>query len=281
MRTKPQTTAIVICFAVLSMQFISCKKDTANSTIANSAESIENAAASGPVTDSSLKVGLVAWYTFNGDVLDHSGLKNNVIFNSAKATAGKSGVPRTAYLFDGASSYMQVANSKSINPLKITLYALVKPKGFYQGTCHYNRVICKGYNDYDNGRYSMGFDDQAYYNYTGCDLPVLNGKENFYGSYGNGTGATGATDLTQYVKANQWYSLVYTFDGVNSKLYVNGILVNRIIRSTSFTANTNPLFIGRNQDPGYPYYFNGVIDEIRIYKRVLNQAEVSALFSNN
>ncbi len=66
-----------------------------------------------------------------------------------------------------------------------------------------------------------------------------------------------------------------------SKLYVNGVLVNRTTQSTSFTANANPLFIGRNQDPGYPYYFKGIIDEIRIYKRVLNQAEVSALFSNN
>src|SRR5215469_2698313 len=122
MKTKIKISTITMCIAFLSTQFISCKKDNADLTAATKSQSADDAVAD---SSSSLNNGLIAWYTFNGDVLDHSGHNNNVIFNSAKPTKGKSGLPKTAYSFDGVSSYMQVANSKSLSPLKISLYALV------------------------------------------------------------------------------------------------------------------------------------------------------------
>jgi hypothetical protein len=278
MNTKIRITAITMCIAFLSTQFISCKKDNVDLTAATKSKSVDDAVAD---SSSSLNNGLIAWYTFNGDVLDHSGHNNNVIFNSAKSAKGKSGLPKTAYLFDGVSSYMQVANSTSLNPLKISLYALVKPTGFYQGVCHGNRIISKESNDYDQGKIALGFDDAAYYNYTGCNEPVQNKFENFYGVYGDGPNASGAKDVRDYVKQGQWYSIVYTYDGTNSKLYVNGVLVNKVVQSNTFNPNSNPLFIGRNQDVQYPYYFKGIIDEIRIYKRAITAKEVSELNSTN
>ncbi len=44
-----------------------------------------------------------------------------------------------------------------------------------------------------------------------------------------------------------------------------------------FTANTNDLFIGRLDASQYPFWFNGVIDEIRIYERALCETEVKVL----
>lgn len=282
MRIKTQSLAICLCLAIASMQFFSCKKDNTKIASANNDESIDNAVADTEADSSSLNNGLVAWYTFNGDILDHSGHNNNIIFNSATPAKGKSGLPRTAYRFDGISSYMQAKNKKSLNPLKISLYALVKPMGFYQGSCHGNHIISKQYSGNDNGRYYLGFDDQAYHNYAGCYDTVAYQYENFYGGYGApAAGVSGANDLTQYIKLNKWYSLVYTFDGVYSKLYVNGVLVNKVTQSTTFTPNTNPLNIGRNTDPGYPYFFNGIIDEVRIYKRALPAAQVLELYNDN
>ncbi len=279
MRTKTQTLATYLCALLITVQFFSCKKDDSSLTKPLNSETTANAI-SDSTSDSSLLRGLVAWYTFNGDVLDHSGNNNNVIFNSATPAKGKAGLAKTAYAFDGTSSYMQINNSNSINPVKISLYALVKPTGFYQGACHGNRILSKGDNDYDNGRYLLGYDDQPYYNWQGCDMPVQNNRENFYGSYGDGSNASGATYFKNYIKLNNWYSLVYTFDGVYSKLYINGNLLSKVTMSTTFNASTNPLFIGRNQDPTFPYYFKGLIDELRIYKRVLNASEVAALSNN-
>jgi hypothetical protein len=276
MRTKTQTMAICLCGCIALTQLFSCKKEDSTLNQPLTSENVSDAIVDS-TADSTLLRGLVAWYTFNGDVLDHSGNNNNVVYNSAAPAKGKGGLAKTAFAFDGVSSYMQVNNSSTINPLKITLYALVKPTGFYQGKCHGNRILSKGYNDYDKGRYLLGYDDNAYWNYQGCDAPVQNDRENFYGSYGDGSVASGAVYLNKYIKLSSWYSIVYTFDGVYSKLYVNGNLLAKVAKSTSFNANSNPLFIGRNQDPLYPYYFKGLIDEMRIYKRVLNASEVAEL----
>jgi len=84
----------------------SCNKDgviqsQAHATVANNVRAKDN---------------LVAWYTFDGDIKDHSGNGNDVTFNNAKPTAGKGGTSNTAYLFNGTSNYMSVPNSASLNP---------------------------------------------------------------------------------------------------------------------------------------------------------------------
>ena len=106
--------------------------------------------------------------------------------------------------------------------------------------------------------------------------------ENFYGTYGDAGGAAaGVNDDGEDVRLNHWYSIVYTYDGSHSKIYVNGILVSEVTKSTTFNANLNPLFLCRNEDPNYPYYFNGIVDEIRIYNRALKATEVQQLYNSN
>jgi hypothetical protein len=260
--------SVFLLLTITASAFLtSCSKEAADQSQLN-ASATDNVFA---------KANLVAWYTFNGDTKDHSGNGNNADFNSATSTTGKNGTANTAYLFDGTSSYMTVPNSASLNPSTgITIIAVVQPLGFYQGQCHSNRVICKGYNDYDNGRYTIGYDDQPSWNYQGCDQQVNPNKENFYGSYGDGQATVaGVTDIATYIKQDKWYTLAYTFDGRRSTFYVNGVAQAAALSNTTYTPNTNPLFIGRNQDPSFPYYFNGKIDEIRIYNTALTQQTIA------
>ena len=150
--------------------------------------------------------------------------------------------------------------------------------GFYQGKCHGNRILTKGYDDdHTNGRYTLGFDDQPFHNYNGCDKPVKENRENFFVRYGNsGAVATGTTD-TDYIRVEKWYTVVFTFDGSVSKLYINGQLANASTGSTLFTPTDFDLYIGRMQRPDFPHYFNGIVDEIRIYNRALSSDEVISL----
>jgi hypothetical protein len=271
MKTKNTLSFSIFSILILfvSITISSCKKDTAVQSNVNAFD----------MSDASQNANLVAWYTFDGDTKDHSGNNNDVNFNSATSTSGKDGVNNTAYLFDGSSSFMTVPNSASLNPSsEITIIAVVQPLGFYQGQCHSNRIVSKGYNDYDYGRYVIGYDDQPYWQYQGCDLKVKENKESFYGGYGDGQAtAAGITNLAIHVKKGKWYTLAYTFDGKRSKFYVNGMLQASSVIPTSFTPNSNPLFIGRNQDPSFPYYFNGKIDELRIYNVALSQRKVAQL----
>ncbi|MEP6465366.1 MAG: LamG domain-containing protein [Parafilimonas sp.] len=248
----------------------SCQKDAASS----SANSLNQS----NLVASAIDPSLVAWYKFNGDTKDYSGYHNDVIFSNAKSVRGRNGKDNNAYYFNGYSSYMEVKNSPSLNPAKaVTLVAVVYPTGFYQGECHYNRIMQKSFDDFTNGRMELAFSDQPYYNYEGCDAEVSADHETFYGSYGNSSNATGASATAYYIKPDRWYSLIYTFDGTISNLYIDGVLRATSDQPTTYTPNTDDLLIGKTLNPDFPYWFTGVIDAIRIYNRALTTQDVQNL----
>ena len=82
---------------------------------------------------------------------------------------------------------------------------------------------------------------------------------------------------TSFIQKEKWYTVIYTYDGTKSKIYVNGKLKNEATKTVTFHGNTNDLYIGRHQDPSFPYYFNGVMDEVRIYDRAVNVKEAEML----
>jgi len=222
-----------------------------------------------------LRDGLVAYYTFtNGSLKDSSGYNNDIIFNNAAKTTDRFGKANNAYLFDGSSNYMQVKNSTSLNPnSSISIMVIVKPNGFYAGACHANQLVSKGYNDYINGFYTLRFANTS----TDCSSPPDISKEYFYSAYGDYPNGAGAGIDSGFVKLGQWYNVVFTYDGHVSRLYVNGTLKDVRLRSAAFTPNTHDVFIGKHEDPSFPYYLNGVIDEVRIYNKALCDDDVKQL----
>jgi hypothetical protein len=266
---KPKLTFTALLFIIFCFTFSSCKKESNNGANELYASDVSNSI-------DNIRDNLVAWYTFNGDDLDHSGNNNNVDVNTAVPAKGIWGKSNTAYYFNGINAYMTVPNSTSLNPMKqITLVALVKPTGFYQGLCHRNTILYKAYNDDTPGKYLLAFDDMAYYNFEGCEEPVQNKFENFYGSYGDGQAtAAGARDTNTYIRPGWWYLVVYTYDGQYAKLYIDGKLVSTSETSTTFTPNDAPLYIGGELSEEFPYWFTGTIDEIRIYSKAITRQQI-------
>jgi hypothetical protein len=171
---------------------------------------------------------------------------------------------------------MRVKNSASLSPNNITLFAIVKVNGFYPGSCHGNQILGKGYPDYANGFYAMRFSDFP----NDCGDPLHTENEIFGAAYGNNDplgSATGAKTDTVKVETGQWYHLTYTYDGIQSRFYVNGELKSVQDKTVNFNANSDDLLIGKHEDPPFPYWFNGVIDEIRIYKQALSASQVKQL----
>ena len=76
--------------------------------------------------------------------------------------------------------------------------------------------------------------------------------------------------------ANQWHHLAYTWDGTTNILYLDGIQVNSTT-TTHQTAIPNSAQIGVNF--GGVSYFNGLIDDVRMYNRALTANDVMTLFS--
>ncbi len=223
--------------------------------------------------------GLVAYYNFNNGTLnDSSGYGNNIILNNnAVKAADRYGRANNAYSFNGTDNYMQVANSASLNSVskEITIMATIKINGFYGANCLTNQVIGKGWNDFINGFYALRF-----YSTVGCGNTVDTSKEVFYGSYSDNNTRASVYDQN-YIHTNTWYNVVYSCSYGQSKMYINGVLtsVYNSVSATTFSPNSQDMYIGKHGDPQYPYLFNGVIDELRIYNKELCATAIKQLYA--
>lgn len=282
--------ALYFLFLCFSVPFVSCQKTYVHDTTTITIHDTTIVKDTVTITDSvnfNLADGLVAYYNFNGGNLnDSSGHNNNIFFSNATPTVDRFGNANNAYLFDGDSSYMVVKNSSSINPTNITIYAIVKVNGFFQGQCHGNQILSKGY-PYD----IAGFYDLSFFpliNGTGgtCSPTVDTTREIFGGGFGDDfpqgydAGAAGTSSIDSVlVQKNQWYTIAYTYDGATAKFFVNGALAYSMPNphQITFTPNSYDLFIGKHENPLFPYYLNGVIDEIRIYNKAISNQEIGYL----
>lgn len=79
---------------------------------------------------------------------------------------------------------------------------------------------------------------------------------------------------TAAVPLNAWTNLASTYDGSNLRLYVNGTLVATRAGTGAIATSNLPLRIGGNSLWGE--WFNGMIDEIRLYDRSLSASEIQA-----
>jgi hypothetical protein len=91
------------------------------------------------------------------------------------------------------------------------------------------------------------------------------------------TGAAGA------IKINCWYNIVITYKRNSiSSIYINGSLMNSVATDDAaiFTPAQASLAIGTgfNVYPTVVHPTNGIIDEIRLYNRVLSQIEITNLY---
>ncbi|HET7003229.1 MAG TPA: LamG domain-containing protein, partial [Puia sp.] len=211
-----------------------------------------------------LNYGLVAYYNFNnGNLNDSSGRGNNIIFNNATLTSDRYGRAGNAYRFTGGA-YMRVPNSSTLNPSQITLMAIVRVNGFYTGQYWANEILMKGYQDQSAGVYGLRVQPVSF-DYT---KPLDTTREMFTGFYGDNANA-GIMDSSFLVHGGVWNTVVYTYDGFVCKLYVNGKLENSKTVPFGYNPSTNDLYIGKTENSIFPYYFDGAIDEIRIYSKAL------------
>ncbi len=77
---------------------------------------------------------------------------------------------------------------------------------------------------------------------------------------------------------NRWYHVAATFDGTMHHLYVDGQLAHEAQGFFKY-ARGEPIRIGAKGDDTTPKhaFFTGDLDDIRIYNRALNAAEIAAL----
>jgi len=90
------------------------------------------------------------------------------------------------------------------------------------------------------------------------------------GLYSNSTAYIGQVNPT--VPITQWNHYAWTLSGSQSLFYINGILVSTINTSNLWGTSTDTLYIGR--DSWLARYFNGKVDEFKIYNYALTQKQI-------
>lgn len=81
-------------------------------------------------------------------------------------------------------------------------------------------------------------------------------------------------------KVNAWEHVAATYDGQTMKMYLNGDKVGEKAEKFKFAGTNNlPLRIGCAKDRAR-YTFNGAIDEVVIFSRALDAAEIKAIMNS-
>lgn len=196
--------------------------------------------------------GLVAAYSFDEGIglnandssgNGHTGVLSGAIWTSA----GKFG---NALAFNGTSSWVTVNTTSLLNlTTSMTLEAWVFPTA----TTGVRDIVLKEGSNVDiYNLYAR--------NWRGLpEANVLVGGANRV--------AEGTT-----LPANGWTHIAGTYDGSMVQLFVNGVQVSSTAIAGTISTSTGPLRIGGNGLWGE--YFQGSIDEVRIYNRPLTQTEI-------
>ena len=206
--------------------------------------------------------GLVAYYPFNGSAYDASGNANDCTVDGPILSSDRFGNLESAYEFDGIDD--QINNLDGIieigNNLSISIW--FKTNNSNQSHQEIFNTI---------GHTGIGLTYNHNYNPNRLSLFVGDGT-NFWNVNGEG-------GLIENFEENIWYQVVVVKDGINYKVYVNGILDIDINVENSINYNNSLGFrigqIGSNYQ-----VFNGSLDDLAIWSRNLSVSEISGLNNN-
>ena len=199
--------------------------------------------------------GLVAAYGFDEatgpTATDSSGNGNNGSISGATWAIGKFG---TALSFDGVNDVVNVVDSASLDlttGMTIEAWVLQRATGTTWRTVAIKEQV---------GNYAYGL-----YANTGTSRPSANVV-----SGGVDRDLRGPASLP----LDTWVHATATYDAATLRLYVDGALVASVAATGSISTSTGALRIGGNTIWGE--YFQGLIDEVRIYNRALSASEIQS-----
>jgi len=206
-----------------------------------------------------LDSGLVACYPFTGNAMDSSGNGNHGTVNGAVLAMDRFGNPNSAYSFDGINDFIEITNSV-IPSKEISISFWSKANQFKS---HWVFMLVPN-NQSDRMSVVVNYSH--------------NGDTAIFWDFGNlsGNGRLGDFPLPSFVSDWEHYVCIASQSKDSMIIYRDGVLQKGVNYSDIVNDTSRTLRIGSGDNIGY---FNGLIDDIRIYNRALTIAEMQALYN--
>ena len=214
---------------------------------------------------------LVAYWPLNGNVNDESGNNlNGAIYGDPHYVTGVSG---QALDFDGIDDYMKISDDEEFTLSDFTISAWIKWEGDPDAQGSW-AIVSNWANGYSSEHYGLRMG-------TISASPDHNHGV-FY--YDDGTAWDWVYYLKNELSDGLWHNIVGTLkSGDVAKIYFDGTLFETDNSSIPTLIDpTDDLYIARDgygESSGDVGHWNGIIDEVRIYNRVLTEEEIIAIYN--
>ena len=217
-------------------------------------------------------LGLLREYSFSGNVNDSSGNNQHGTVTGATLTTDRFGNTNAAYNFNGTNAYIEIPTNGLINN-SYTYSMWVNPSSI-PGAGLYTYPFAIGN---PGGGQNVALTNNQMQGWSG-------------GAYNNSTPTLSLVAVGVLPNVNEWAHVVYLRDNSSIVLYVNGVLNTNLSTYSGYNSNTgtttpnygsSPKALIGCRDYLSQFFFDGKIDDLRIYNRALNQTEINDLYNEN
>ena len=182
-------------------------------------------------------------WLFSGNAQDSTGKNRHGAIHGAVAGIDRKGAANSAYSFDGISQYIGGPNfiGQKNNQVSASLWIKTKP-------------------DYQYGWAVLGNDFGI----------AINGDK-----VGMGISIPSTSSVLSSIPRDVWTHIVGTYDGQTISIYINGALAG----TKSHPGNISNPNISFTVGKSFNSFWSGVVDDIRVYSRVLSQSDITKLYT--
>jgi hypothetical protein len=200
---------------------------------------------------------LLAYYPFNGNANDLSGNNRNGTVNNAALTVDRHGHPNSAYLFDGSTSSIRIANDNGLNsPKAFGINYWMKVGAFYS-----REQYPLSHGNYQN-RWKVSISN----NHLRWTVHTSTGIKDL--------------DSETILAVDSLYNVSVQYDGADMELYLNGGLDAFVSWSGAMLQTSYDVTIGQDLPGDNNYNFNGVLDDLRLFDYALSPNEIVSFASD-
>lgn len=210
---------------------------------------------------------LILYLDFDNSVIeDKSGLGHSVVNNGADLDQGIEG--QGLYL-NGNNAYLSVeSNANLLVPDQVTCSIWYRHEQQNDPLSFYSLIEQSADESGGHSRYGTWLRGNSFW---GCIEPddCPDGRQL----------CQRCIDIPVNLIEGQWHHLAFSYDNSTMKLFIDGELVseNTFSPPTGISTRNYPMTIGTDVYDPNPVFLNGIIDEIRVYKRALSDNEIEQL----